>query len=90
METRRPWDKLNSRFHTVVLVCLVAALSYLAPKLTSALLSHPQTVWPFWPGCALLVSVLLLVPPRIWPIVVLGAFAGFALFDVQAGVSGSQ
>lgn len=92
METgrnRRPWniDKLNSRFHTVVLVCLVTALSYLAPKLTSALLSHPQTVWPFWPGCALLVSVLLLVPPRIWPIVVPGAFAGFALFDVQAGVS---
>jgi hypothetical protein len=32
METgrnRRPWniDKLNSRFHTVILVCLVAALS---------------------------------------------------------------
>jgi len=92
METGRnrlPWniEKLNSRFHTVALVCLVAALSYLAPKLASALLLHPQTVWPFWPGCALLVSVLLLVPRSIWPIVVPAAFAGFALFDVQAGVS---
>jgi PAS domain S-box-containing protein len=92
METGRnrlPWyiEKLNSRFHTVVLVCLVAALSYLAPKLAWALLSHPQTVWPLWPGCALLVSVLLLVPRSIWPIVVPAAFAGFALFDVQAGVS---
>jgi PAS domain S-box-containing protein len=82
--------KLNSRFHTVVLVCLVAALSYLAPKLASALWSHPQTVWPFWPGCALLVSVLLLVPRSIWPIVVPAAFAGFAFFDVQAGVSTSS
>jgi PAS domain S-box-containing protein len=91
METGRnrlPWniEKLNSRFHTVVLGCLVAALSYLVPKLASALLSHPQTVWPLWPGCALLVSVLLLVPRSTWPIVVPAAFAGFVLFDLKAGV----
>src|SRR5436190_20220209 len=34
-------------------VCLVAALSYLAPKLEGALITHPQTIWPLWPGCAL-------------------------------------
>jgi len=33
-----------------------------------------------------LVSVLLLVPRSIWPIVVPAAFVGFVLFDVQAGV----
>jgi len=64
----------------------VALLSYLAPKLAGALLLHPQTVWPLWPGCALLVPVLLLVPRRIWPIVTPAAFAAFVLYDLQAGV----
>lgn len=79
--------RLNSRFRTVILVCLVAVLSFIAPKLAAALLLNPKTVWPLWPGCALLVSVLLLVPRRIWPIVIVAAFAGIALYDVQAGVS---
>jgi len=74
----------------VVLVCLVALLSYLAPRLAGALLLHPQTLWPLWPGCALLVSVLLLVRRTIWPMVVPAALVAFALYDVQAGVpSGS-
>lgn len=78
--------KPNSHYGTVVLVCLVAVLSYLAPRLAAALLLHPQTVWPLWPGCALLVSVLLLVRRSIWPIVIPAAIGAFALFDVQAGV----
>jgi integral membrane sensor domain MASE1 len=61
-------------------------LSYLAPKLGGALLLHPKTAWPLWPGCALLVTALLLVPWRIWPVVIAAAFAGFVLFDLQAGV----
>jgi PAS domain S-box-containing protein len=91
MEARRSrpsWNlaTLNSPFHIVILVCLVAVLSYFAPKLTGALILHPQTVWPLWPGCALLVSVLLLVPQRIWPLVIPVAFAAFVLYDLQAGV----
>jgi PAS domain S-box-containing protein len=34
----------------------------------------------------LLVSVLLLVPRRIWPLVIPVAFAAFVLYDLQAGV----
>jgi PAS domain S-box-containing protein len=65
-------------------------LSYLAPRLAGALLLHPQTVWPLWPGCALLVAVLLLVRRTIWPMVVPAALVAIALYDVQAGVpSGS-
>jgi PAS domain S-box-containing protein len=74
----------------VILVCLVAVLSFIAPKLAAALLLNPQTVWPLWPGCALLVSVLVLEPRRIWPIIVPAAFAGFALYDVLAGVPASS
>jgi PAS domain S-box-containing protein len=47
---------------------------------------RPQLVWPLWPGCALLVAVLLLVPRRIWPILIAAGLAGFVLYDLQAGL----
>jgi PAS domain S-box-containing protein len=47
---------------------------------------NPRTVWPLWPGCAILVSVLLLVPGRIWPILIPAAFATFVFYDLEAGV----
>ena len=49
-------------------------------------MSNPQTVWPLWPGCAILVSGLLLVPISVWPVVIVGSFVGFAVADRQAGV----
>ena len=91
METGRSRPLWNTRksispLQTVMLVCLVAALSYLAPMLEGSLILHPRTIWPLWPGCALLVPVLLLVPRRIWPILIPVALASFALYDLQAGV----
>ncbi len=47
---------------------------------------HPPIAWPLWPGCAILVGVLLLVPRKIWPLLILAAFTGFVLYDLQAGV----
>ena len=47
---------------------------------------HPQTVWPLWPGFALLVPILLLLPQRIWVAVIPAAFAAFVLYDLQVGV----
>ena len=47
----------------------------------------PQIVWPLWPGCALLVAVLLLAPRRIWPILVAAGLAGFVLYDLQSGLT---
>ncbi len=44
-------------------------------------------VWPLWPGCALLVAVLLLVPRRLWPVVMVGGFAGFVFYDLQLGLT---
>jgi len=77
---------LRSRQATVVLVCLVAALSYIAPLLQSALMRNLQTVWPLWPGCAILAAVLMLVQTRIWLALILVSLAGFVLFDLHAGV----
>ena len=86
--SRLSWNipKQNSTPHTVILACLVAVLLYLVMTLAGTLLSHPQMVWPLWPGCALLVSVLLLVPKRTWPSVIPAAFAAFVIYDLQAGV----
>ena len=78
--------KLPSSRATIVLVFLVAVLSYVAPRLESALMSNLQTAWPLWPGCAILVAVLTLVRTRIWFILVLVSLAGFVLFDLGAGV----
>ena len=76
---------LNSRA-TALVVCVTVALSYLVPKLIGVLASNPQTVWPLWPGCAILVSGLLVVRTSVWPLLIPASFAGFALADLQAGV----
>jgi hypothetical protein len=47
---------LDSPLTIALLICLVAALSYFGPTLEWALMLHPQTVWPLWPSCALLVE----------------------------------
>ena len=76
---------LDSR-STLLVVCVTTALSYLVPKLTGLLISNPQTVWPLWPGCAILVTGLLLVRVSVWPLLIPSSFLGFALADLQAGV----
>src|SRR3954447_22323753 len=71
---------------TVLVVCATIASSYLVPTLVGMLVSNPQTVWPLWPGCAILVTGLLLVRISVWPLLIGASFAGFALADSQAGV----
>src|SRR5580693_2334060 len=77
---------LDARFHIAVLACFVATLSYVAAEAGGALMLRPQMVWPLWPGCALLVSVLLLVPRKVWPILIAAGLAGFVLYDLQTGL----
>jgi PAS domain S-box-containing protein len=69
-----------------MIACLVAALSYLVSQLGGALIVHPQMLSPLWPGCVLLVSMLLLVPKRMWPALIAAAIATFILYDLQHGV----
>jgi PAS domain S-box-containing protein len=71
---------------TLLVVCVTIALSYLVPKLAGVLTANPQTVWPLWPGCAILVAGLLLVPAKVWPLLIPASFIGFAVADLQAGV----
>ena len=92
METgpnRSPWSvvNLNSSWHTVILVCFVAILSYCAAKLSGMLIIGPRGDWPLWLNNAFLASILLLVPRRMWPILMAAAFAALVLFDIQAGLT---
>jgi PAS domain S-box-containing protein len=48
---------------------------------------RPQMVWPVWPGCAILVALLLLVPRRTWPALLVAGLVGFGIYDVQAGLT---
>ena len=77
---------LDSPQITVVLVCLLAALSYVAPKLEGSLMLNPQTAWPLWPGCAILVSIMLLVRTSVWPVLIFSSFVGFVLYDLEVNV----
>jgi PAS domain S-box-containing protein len=77
----------DSALRMVLLVCIVAGVSYFSARVGGALILKPQMVWPLWPGCALLVAVLLLLPSKLWPILVPAGFAGFVVYDLQAGVS---
>ena len=76
---------LDSR-STLLVVCATIASSYLVPRLVGTMTSNPQTVWPLWPGCAILVTGLLLVRVNVWPLLIPASFAGFALADLQAGM----
>jgi len=79
---------LSLRFHTLFLSCLLAVSCYAAARLGGILIiTEPQALWPLWPGCALLVSVLLLSPKKIWPILIPAGLAGFVVYDLEAGVS---
>jgi len=79
----QPYSDFGS---TALVVCVTIALSYLVPTLITLLIANPQTVWPLWPGCAILVTGLLLVRVSVWPLLIPASFAGFALADLQAGV----
>src|SRR5215472_16627492 len=90
METesnRSSWSLTNpnSPWHTAILVSLVAVLSYYSLRLGALLITGPEAAWPLWLGNVFLASILLLVPRRIWPILMAAALAAFFLYDIQAG-----
>jgi integral membrane sensor domain MASE1 len=45
---------------------------------------RPQMLSPLWPGCALLVALLLLTPRKAWPVLIAAGFAGFMVNDLLA------
>jgi signal transduction histidine kinase len=46
-----------------------------------------QGVSVLWPACAFLVSVMLLMPRRTWPVFILAGLLGFVVHDIQFGLT---
>ncbi|HTP69078.1 MAG TPA: MASE1 domain-containing protein [Dongiaceae bacterium] len=66
---------------------LTVAVCYLAARLGGILIINtPQKLWPLWPGCAVLVAIVLISPRKSWPILIPAGLAGFVLYDFPAGV----
>ena len=84
---RPGWDvgHESSFFRTLLLVCFVAILSYGASSLGAALVLRPQMLSTLWPGCVVLVSVMLLVPRKTWPALIVTALAVFVINDRHNG-----
>jgi len=78
---------LNARFRVAILAGLVAAMSYLAAKLGTAVVIRPQVYWPLWPANILVVCVLLPLSRRLWPILIAAALVAFAIYDLRIAVS---
>jgi len=80
--------KRKAPLQTAALGGFVLVLCYLAAKLGGILIiTTPQILWPLWPGCAVLVAILLVTPRKIWPILIAAGLTGFLLYDLPAGVS---
>jgi PAS domain S-box-containing protein len=81
-------DILTGQLRTVIRASLMAMVCYLAAKLGGMLIiKDPQTLWPLWPGCAVLFAIVLVSRRKSWPTLIPAGLAGFVLYDLPAGVS---
>jgi signal transduction histidine kinase len=84
-ELLQVWAKRASPLRTVYLALLVGITSYLAARLGHSIVLTSQGVSVLWPACALLVSVLLLVPRETWPVLIPAGLIGFMVDDFRVG-----
>lgn len=79
--------RINPNFRNVIFLCLVAFASYLTAQFGGVFALREPMAWPFWPGCAFLLAILLLSPQRIWAGLLLAGLTGFVVYDLQQGLA---
>jgi PAS domain S-box-containing protein len=77
---------LKAPLPTLTLASLVAVVCYQADRLVYVLGIPPDHIASFWPSTAFLVAVMLLVPRRIWPVLIIAGLGAMALADLGNGV----
>lgn len=70
-----------------MLIGLVVGFCYLAARIGGIMVVRPQLIWPLWPGCAVLVALLFLMPRKLWAVLTVAGLFGFVLYDIAAGLS---
>ncbi len=78
----QPLIKPDSPISIVATATVTTVLCYFAALVGGVLVLRPQMLWPVWPGCALLVALLLLAERKVWPIIATAGFAGFLICDL--------
>jgi signal transduction histidine kinase len=79
--------KITSPLPAAILACLVGIVCYQLAVLSFVLGIPPKPiVASFWPATPFLVAVLLLVPKRIWPVLIVAGLGALALADLWNGV----
>lgn len=76
-----------SPYHLAILLSFVAIISYLAARLGTTVVISPRSDWTMWPGNILLSCILLLVPRRLWALVMAAALLVFGVYDLRLGLS---
>lgn len=71
---------------TVVVAALVCAAYYLTAKLGFTFALQPGSVSILWMPNSILLAVLLLIPQRLWWVVILSAFPAHLAAELQSGV----
>jgi PAS domain S-box-containing protein len=94
LETARSlpsWDVANmdSPIYTISVTCLVALVCYQLDRLVFVLGIPPDHIASFWPASAFLVTVLLLVPRRMWPLILAAGLGSLAIADLRNDVPAS-
>jgi signal transduction histidine kinase len=74
-----------SPLRTIGLALVVGVMSYLAARIGHSIVLSSPGVSVLWPACALLVSVLLLVPRQTWPVLIPAGLVGFVVDDFRVG-----
>jgi PAS domain S-box-containing protein len=87
----RPETRRMRAWHQILLACFVFLLCFLTAEIGGALEIYiPQRIWSLWPGCAILVAVLLLVSRRLWPLLIFAGLASFVVYDLRVGLGPSS
>jgi PAS domain S-box-containing protein len=72
--------------HAISVAAFVSVGYYLTAKIGFAFALQPGSVSTLWMPNAIVLAGLLLVPPRLWWIIVVGAFPGHLAAELQSGV----
>ena len=72
--------------HAIVVAAFVSVGYYLTAKIGFAFALQPGSLSTLWMPNAIVLAGLLLVPPRLWWIVIVGAFPAHLAAELQSGV----
>ena len=71
----------------VLQIAIVAAVYFGGAKLGLSLAVAHGVITPVWPPTGIAIAALLLLGPRLWPAIAIGAFAGNATSGASLGVA---